>query len=84
MMADDANEPSSSPGDSNSYVNESSESHDDEDAGTRPGENNPVVAHAPEPEAIVPAMRGHGGRNGVALLGVGHAARQVSGPGAGR
>jgi len=83
MMADDENKPRSYSDDRNSDINKLSESYDDEDAGSRPGENNHAVSHAPEPEAIILDRRGHGGGNGLAPLGAGCAAGCVSGHGAG-
>ena len=70
-MADEASGPRSNSDDSNSDADQLSESHDDEDAGPMPGVENPAVAHAPEPEAIVPAGIGNGGGNGLEPLGAG-------------
>ncbi len=84
MMADEASEPSSTLDDSNSDADQLLESHNDEDAGPMPGVENPAVAHAPEPEAVVPAGIGNGGGNGLEPLGVGRAASRVLGRGAGR
>ena len=84
MMADEASEPSSDSDDSNSDADQLSESQDDEDAGPMQGVENPAVAHAPEPEAILPVRRGNGGGNGLEPIGAGRAAGRVSGRDAGR